>query len=147
MLSLTTSVLTLTAVSVERFFAIVYPLKPRMTPLITSLVVTVTWLMSVAMATPQLVYRQQFELYWKNFHEVWCQEKFPEVYIDTECNTEKLGKKVYYTVQTVVMYFIPIVVMAAAYTIIILKMLFHKAPGRKVMLSSHERSKQKVNKI
>ena len=144
-LALTASVLTLTSVSVERFVAIVLPLKPRLKPLATSIIITVTWLISIAIATPQLIYRQQLEMYWKDFHEVWCQEQFPEVYIDKDCNTEKTGKKIYYMVQIVVMYFIPIVVMVVAYTLVILKMVFYKTPGQRRKLSTREMSKQKVS--
>ena len=144
-LSVTESVLTLTAVSVERFFAIVYPLKRRMNALATLIVIAVTWLLSTAMASPQLVYRKQYELYWKNYHEIWCTASFPKVYIDSECNTDRVGRKAYYMVQTVVMFFIPILIMVATYTIIIMKMVFRKVPGRRVTMSSQEKAKKKVN--
>ena len=144
MLSVTESVLTLTVVSVERFLAIVFPLKPRMNTLVTLVIIGVTWLLSFAMASPQLVYRRQYKLYWKNYHEVWCTETFPKMYIDTDCNTQEIGKKAYYMVQSVVMFFIPILIMAVTYTLIILKMLFRKTPGRRSRVSSHDKAKKKV---
>lgn len=144
MLSVTESVLTLTAVSVERFFAIVYPLKPRMSTVMTSVVVAVTWLLSAAIASPQLVYRRQYEIYWKNYHEVWCAENFPKIYIDRDCSTEEVGKKIYYMVQSVVMFFIPIFIKAVTYTVIIVSMVFRKPPGRRVRLSLQEKMKKKV---
>ena len=145
MLSVTESVLTLTVVCVERFLAIVFPLKPRMNTLVTLVIIGVTWLLSIAMASPQLVYRRQYELYWKNYHAVWCTAAFPKMIIDTECNTEEIGKKAYYMVQSTVMFFIPILIMVVTYSLIILKMIFRRIPGRRSRISSHDKAKKKVN--
>lgn len=143
---MTSSVLTLTAISVERFFAIVFPLKRYKTPVTTTVVVCLNWLVSTGMALPHLIVRRTFEYYWANRHEIWCDEVWPQVYIDTDCHTEMKGRDIYYTTVCVVMYFIPILVMVCAYTVIVIKMIVGKRPGSLVVTSKEiqDKSRRKV---
>lgn len=147
MLAVTSSVLTLTAISVERFFAIVFPLRQYKTPVITTVVVCTNWLLSVGMALPHLIVRRTFEYYWANRHEVWCDEVWPQVYTDSDCHTKMPGRVVYYTIVCIVMYFIPIFVMVCAYTMIVIKMLMRQRPGSLVITSREiqDRSRRKVS--
>lgn len=128
-MAVTSSVLNLMSISVERFFAIVFPLKKQKTPLVTVIVVCINWLISIGMALPHLIVRRTFEYYWADRHEVWCDEVWPKIYTDTDCHTKMPGRVVYYTIVCVVMYFIPILVMVCAYTIIVIKMVMRKRPG------------------
>ena len=69
-MSVTSSVLTLTCISVERFFAIVFPLKFTKSPIIIASAVSAIWLLSIGIAVPQLVVRRRFEYFWKDRHQV-----------------------------------------------------------------------------
>ena len=89
---MTASVLTLTAISVERFAAIVFPLKARWTACTNAIIIAVTWLLAAAVASPHLFVRHMYEQHWKDRHEVWCAEEWPQVYKDEDCNTWEPGK-------------------------------------------------------
>lgn len=146
MLAVTSSVLTLTAISVERFFAIVFPLKHRLTPVFTVAVIMAIWTISAGMASPHLIVRRRFEYYWSNRHEIWCEEVWPKVYIDKECHTKAPGRIIYYTVVCVVMYFIPVLIMLCAYTVILVKLVLRKRPGTLVTVTkqAQDRCRRKV---
>ncbi|GIY61578.1 g_PROTEIN_RECEP_F1_2 domain-containing protein [Caerostris darwini] len=55
---LTASVLTLSAISCDRFIAIIFPLHVRITKQRTSVVISAIWMVSVAVAIPFLVIRK-----------------------------------------------------------------------------------------
>ena len=145
-LAVTSSVLTLTAISVERFFAIVFPLKRRLSPLFAFIVIVTNWILSVAMASPHLVVRKQFEYYWADRHEIWCEEVWPQVYIDEDCNFDMPGRTIYYTLVSVVMFFIPIAIMLFAYSLILIKLMIWKRPGTVITVTrqAQDRSRKKV---
>ncbi|XP_060578178.1 neuropeptide FF receptor 2-like isoform X2 [Ruditapes philippinarum] len=145
MLAVTSSVLTLTAISVERFVAILFPLKRRLTPLFAFIIIVTNWVLSVAIASPHLVVRKQFEYFWADRHEIWCEEVWPQVYTN-DCKMDMPGKTIYYTILSVVMFFIPIVVMLFAYTLILVKLLIRKRPGTVITVTkqAQDRSRKKV---
>ncbi|XP_025076431.1 QRFP-like peptide receptor isoform X1 [Pomacea canaliculata] len=147
--SVTASVLTLTAISLERFMAIVFPLKARWTSAVNVASIVTTWLLSVAVASPHLFVRRQFQQTWRDRQEVWCDEQWAKEYRDKDCNTWEPGKVAYYSVEGIVMYFLPVLVMIIAYTIIGVKLLTRKAPG--ILITStafaQEKAKRKVIKM
>lgn len=49
------SVLTLTAISLERYYAIVHPLRLRATPSRTRLIIVAIWVISAVLIVPELV--------------------------------------------------------------------------------------------
>ena len=142
----TSSVLTLTVISVERFLAIVFPFKARWSTFHTAIIVTGTWFLSASVACPQLVVRRVSEYQWKDRNEVICDEVWPRVYRDSTCNTYQPIKLAYYIVGGVVMYFVPIVVMVTAYSIITMRLIKRKVPGTLASASSsaQDRKKRKV---
>ncbi|XP_052261870.1 neuropeptide FF receptor 2-like isoform X2 [Dreissena polymorpha] len=147
--AVTSSVLTLTAIAVERFFAIVFPLRKRKSPCITVVVLVTNWLVAVGIAMPHLIVRRRYEYYWKDRHQIWCEENWPKVYVNRNCSIVMPGRRIYYTLVTSVLYFIPIFVMLCAYTIIVIKMLLRKRPGTQVNSSRQlqEKSRKKVIKM
>ncbi|GIY72039.1 g_PROTEIN_RECEP_F1_2 domain-containing protein [Caerostris darwini] len=58
MTCLTASVLTLSAISCDRFIAIIFPLHVRITKQRTSVVISAIWMVSVAVAIPFLIIRK-----------------------------------------------------------------------------------------
>ncbi|XP_071107735.1 QRFP-like peptide receptor [Haliotis cracherodii] len=148
-LSVTSSVLTLTVISVERFMAIVFPFRAKWSSLVTGLVIVLTWCVSTMIASPHLWIRQQFKWQWKDRLEIWCEEVWPKIYKNEECETYQPGKLIYYSVEGVVMYFVPIAVMIGAYSVIAIKLCLRKAPGTLIgsTATAQERSKRKVIKM
>ncbi|GBL74236.1 hypothetical protein AVEN_80167-1, partial [Araneus ventricosus] len=85
---LTASVLTLSAISCDRFIAIIFPLHVRITKQRTSVVISIIWLVSVAVATPFLLIRK-YKTYQVNFRSF-----LEEIYsfftrMFTSCDTSK----------------------------------------------------------
>jgi len=145
-LAVTCSVLTLTVISIERFFAIVFPLRGKMSTTVMSVSIGLCWLVSAGIASPHLSIRKHIVYNWKDREEIFCTEAWPKYYINKDCESGEPGRKIYYTVEGVVMYFIPVVVMIAAYTVISLKLVLRKAPGNNVRstTSSQDRTRKKV---
>ncbi|GFO12465.1 neuropeptide ff receptor 2 [Plakobranchus ocellatus] len=149
-LAVTASVLTLMVIAVERFLAVLMPFKGHFSPFVTGCAIAVVWVVAIGTAAPQLAVRRQFKIHWLNRVDIWCAEDWPEYYIDSECNTEAPGKEIYYIIEAIVMYFLPIGVMVFAYSAIAYKLLFTKHAGNAPAdgkLSAHDRAKRKVTKM
>lgn len=142
----TSSTLTLMVISADRLVAIVFPLRSRLSPLLTGMVIGLTWLISIGTALPQLIVMEQKELFWKNRHEVWCEESWPRVYVNEDCDVTEPGRKVYYTVYVVVIYFLSVVFMVAAYSLIMVTIVTRKLPGAVTdsIVAAQDKSKRKV---
>ena len=74
-----TSIFILLSISLDRFFAIVYPLKAHRSRLRCVVAVSSVWLVSVVIAAPNLVYHQLYEVEYLNWVERWCAESWPKV--------------------------------------------------------------------
>lgn len=119
--SVTLSVLTLTSISFERFMAIVFPVKGKLSLRGIYLLIILSWLLSLGIASPQLFIRELVVMQFRNRDDIVCQERWTKYYTDT-CGTVEPGRRIYYTVEAVVMYIVPAIVMVIAYTIIVGKL-------------------------
>ena len=105
MLFLTASVLFMAVIAGERFFAIVFPLKARLTrPYQHVVVVVVTWTAAVLVALPELFVREMYQLFWLDHHEVWCSEEWPKYARMDQANSSHClydypQRQIYYTFQ------------------------------------------------
>ncbi len=102
------------------------------------------------------MYRKQYKRVWKNHVEIWCSDAWPRFYKTrpgTSCviSIEEPLKKIYYTIISLVLFFIPIVIMLFCYSLIIRKLgqtkilkYIRKNSSEKELLN---RRKQKVNII
>ncbi|XP_025082971.1 neuropeptide FF receptor 2-like isoform X2 [Pomacea canaliculata] len=77
--AITSSVLTLTVISVERFVAIVFPLRPGFTLRSTGAAIVAVWIVACAIAAPQLHVRYVQEVKWRNRHVIQCLERWPSI--------------------------------------------------------------------
>ncbi|XP_061182415.1 QRFP-like peptide receptor [Saccostrea echinata] len=145
--ALTSSVLTLTIISLERFQAIVFPLRRKMSHRAAMVAISCSWIVSVGTAFPYLLVKKQIEMQFSDFLRIQCKEKWPSYYTESSgngtCETEEPGKKLYYTLTFIIMYVIPILVMGITYTIISITLVNRKGPGGKAT-SSIDKARKKV---
>ncbi|XP_013785416.2 tachykinin-like peptides receptor 99D [Limulus polyphemus] len=153
MTCLTSSVLTLTAISCDRFVAILFPFRARITKQRTGVVITVIWLVALAVATPFLVYREYFQIQWKDFSQAHCDESWPPSMDYDEslqkCVTTYPSKQLYYTFVAVILFFLPVAIMTTAYFLIIWRLWVSEVPGERnpVNVEVQHRSKKRVIKL
>ncbi|XP_015926520.1 QRFP-like peptide receptor isoform X2 [Parasteatoda tepidariorum] len=133
MVCLTTSVLTLSAISCDRFVAIMFPLHVRITKQRTSKVMTIIWIISSVVSIPFLIVKQHNVFQFKNFLETKCSEEWPlkTFYSDEKdtCDYYNSYRFPYYLTVSVTLYFLPIFLMIMAYSLIIWKLWISEVPG------------------
>ena len=155
MTCLTSSVFTLSAISCDRFIAILYPLEARfrVTKQRTGIIIVCIWITSILASLPFLFMRKHYEFKWKNFVETNCGESWPAsvVYdpLTKTCFTSHPTKKVYYTFVTIALFFVPLIVISAAYTCIAYKLWANVMPGEQseANVIAQDRAKKKVIKM
>ncbi|CAH1242643.1 TACR2 [Branchiostoma lanceolatum] len=118
-ISITSSVVMLTVIAIDRFYAIIFPLKARITETNTAAVISTVWLISCAVNVPLLVVSEQKQWQWDDgVLEIWCAEKW-----------DQHQKAIYTSVLFVVLYAIPLVVMMVAYFLLARKLWRTTSPG------------------
>ncbi|OWF50290.1 Substance-P receptor [Mizuhopecten yessoensis] len=147
-LSLVASVLSLTLIAYDRFFGIVFALRAHMTEKRARTSLILIWLSALAVALPVLLYRKLNVRHWSDHVEQWCDDEFPTwtTTVDNVTVTEQTSRTAYYVVVSVVLYFVPIIVMTFAYSIIIMKLWISTIPGEIVdkRVEVQARTKRKV---
>lgn len=119
-LSFASSVLTLTAIAVNRFFAVFFPLKmPAISGPLTSIGIGVIWLVSIAIASPMLYAQKVIE----EDCGVQCKEQWSPAF-DGETSP-----KIYTLVLLISLYVVPLVVITILYTAIVRKVWKRQVPG------------------
>lgn len=151
-LSLVSSILTLTLISCDRFFGIVFAMKAHMTERRSTAFVVFIWICAIAVSSPLLVYREQFTRQWLDHLEVWCDDTWPPTRVQDPVSKNwsvlHVSRTVYYSSISTLLYFIPILVMTVAYSLVIWKLWSSKIPGDRIEseVRSHDKIKKKVNK-
>jgi hypothetical protein len=69
-LSLVSSIMTLTFISCDRFFGIVFAMKAHVTERRSCVIIAIIWVAAVGISSPLLIYRQQYERQWMDHLEV-----------------------------------------------------------------------------
>ena len=135
-LSLVSSILTLMLISCDRFFGIIFAMKAHLTERRAHSCLVVVWVCAGAVAAPLLFYRQEFRRKWLDHEEIWCDDTWPPVVtrdaLTGLVSVDHPSKAVYYTFVCVVLFFIPILVMSMAYTMIIWRLWSKRHPGERI---------------
>lgn len=143
------SMFTLLVLAGDRFFAIMYPMKSRVTRRKVSIMLSFVWLLAMAIATPLLFIFYYAERRWKDVNEAFCSEIWPtKVLADGSCDNGLTSKKIYWIIVCAVLNWTPMLFMTVAYTFIVIKLRQHKIVpklGASSQSSIQERSKRKVS--
>ena len=148
MVSVIASVLTLVAVSCDRFIGVMYPFKPRLTTKHCSYCIGAIWLLSLIMALPTFFFRMYSERHWSDFVEQHCDDLgWPTTFIISEdgCGQANSSiKRIYYTAVILTLFFLPLIIMSITYSIMIVKLWRIKEIGESYSQLMIRRKKRKV---
>ena len=114
--SLAASVFSLVAISLDRSFAILFPMKKIMTRNVVRLTITMTWLGALALMIPLMIATKNIQL--EGGERVMCQESWAP-----------MSLKAYITVLIVTAYIIPLIIIALVYCWAGLRLRRRKLPG------------------
>ena len=133
-LSIGASVLTLTVMTFDRYLAIVYTMRRPLSPKITVLAITSTWVISAAVFATELY---KYRLFNDSGHVI-CVSRWVE-------DLQESHKITMYemVLRFVLLYMIPLVSMAILYSRIVLIMWKRKAPGEHIDKNHQHIEKQK----
>lgn len=92
------------------------------------------WICSVGIASPTLIARKLKVRVWLNHTEQWCDDDWPTVSetVGNYTTASMPSRTAYYVSVSVILYFVPMLVMTIAYSIIIVKLWLSKIPGERV---------------
>ncbi|XP_077096986.1 tachykinin receptor 1a isoform X2 [Siphateles boraxobius] len=112
------SIYSMSAIALDRYMAIIHPLKQRMSATQTKVVIGVIWVLAFLLAFPQYYYSDTDQLPGR----VVC-------YIDWPEYTLLDFKKMYFVCVAVLIYFLPLLVMGCAYLVVGLTLWASEIPG------------------
>ncbi|KFQ75628.1 Substance-P receptor, partial [Phaethon lepturus] len=112
------SIYSMTAIALDRYMAIIHPLQPRLSATATKVVIGIIWLLAFLLAFPQGYYSVMEELPGR----LVCLVEWPEH------NTNVYGKT-YHFCMTILIYFLPLLVIGCAYTVVGITLWASEIPG------------------
>ena len=121
--SIVASVWTLVAITCDRFMAVMRPLRSHSTRTKNIVFIVLIWLFSFGIAVPSYMYRRLIRIQWSDYVEAYCDDlDWPVELVEDEHGCSRAtqpGKRIYYTSLIVMMFFVPMLVMVVAYSIVI----------------------------
>ncbi|XP_075680394.1 orexin receptor type 2-like isoform X2 [Dermatophagoides pteronyssinus] len=150
MTCLTSSVLSLSAIACDRYMAIMYPLRTRVTKQRTGIVITCIWIVSLIISIPFYYSRRYETVKWVDYTQTTCMEDWPYTMTYSEndgvCYKKHTMKTFYYTLVTTTLFFVPVLIMITAYSAIILILWGNRLPGEanESNLRHQKKSKRKL---
>ncbi|XP_068776836.1 substance-P receptor [Struthio camelus] len=112
------SIYSMTAIALDRYMAIIHPLQPRLSATATKVVIGVIWLLAFLLAFPQGYYSVTEELPGR----LVCLVAWPE-------HDANAYGKTYHFCMTVLIYFLPLLVIGCAYTVVGITLWASEIPG------------------
>ncbi|KFM73569.1 Neuropeptide Y receptor, partial [Stegodyphus mimosarum] len=117
------SAYTLIAISIDRYIAILYPLRPRMTKLQAKLIIVLVWIVALITPLPTAVLSELA------VHPAWSGENETTRYVCSE-SWESPEQRYYYSMALMILqYFFPMTVLLYTYTRIAIVVWGNKPPG------------------
>ena len=151
MVSVVASVLTLTAVSCDRFIGIMYPFRRLLTSKKSIYCISMIWSVSGLVALPIFFYRTYTERHWSDFVQRQCDDTgWPKSFAKDEqgcvVKVTRPAKRAYYTGVIFFLFFLPIVVISLTCTIMIRKLSQEESIGESYPHLMIQQKKKKVFK-
>ncbi|GFS09649.1 neuropeptide FF receptor 2 [Elysia marginata] len=136
---------TMMAIAGDRFFAIVFPFKARVTQSKVKVVLAIVWLCAISISIPPLVFYRYFERRWKDYTETFCTDIWPA----HNCDYGVRAERVYWTVVVAVLNWLPMLMMTINYSVIIHRLSFMRVAhtGSDTMTALQKRSARRVVKM
>ncbi|XP_077999590.1 substance-P receptor-like [Glandiceps talaboti] len=133
------NILTLTAVGFDRYFAVMYPLKVRVTKNRTKIVFLIVWVTALTLGTIQTVFVRVEERYYNSEAIYFCTESFPDYKFAK-------GYEIFMLVTT---YIVPLCILCYTYCSVGIRLWGRTIPGNAdhVRDQSQARAKKKVIKM
>ncbi|KAJ7328552.1 hypothetical protein OS493_024468 [Desmophyllum pertusum] len=117
-LSIVASIFTLVVIALDRFFAVVYPLKRPSVIRNISVVSTVIWVLSILSTSPYLYYYKALLLQNGNYH---C-------FVSWELDSWD-ASRIYFSFVFISLYAVPLFIIAVFYSIMSFKLWIRRIPG------------------
>ncbi|XP_059147523.1 trissin receptor-like [Physella acuta] len=118
---------TMMAIAGDRFFAIVFPLKARVTQRKVRLVTAMVWVCAVSIGVPPLLFYTYTERQWSNYRETFCHDVWPVMVLsDGSCDNGILAERIFWAVVIAALNWIPMLIMTLIYTVIIHRLRFSR---------------------
>ncbi|KAM6395670.1 substance-P receptor [Rhynochetos jubatus] len=112
------SIYSMTAIALDRYMAIIHPLQPRLSATATKVVIGIIWLLAFLLAFPQGYYSVMEELPGR----LVCLVEWPE-------HSTNVYGKTYHFCMTILIYFLPLLVIGCAYTVVGITLWASEIPG------------------
>ena len=113
---------TLVAISIDRYAAIVHPLRPKMTKHQACIVIAIIWVLSVLIPLPTAITSKVHQYQNDSRAPYFCEEVWENI----------TAQSTYNAILLLVQYFIPLVLLVFTYGRIILVLWIKKTPGEAV---------------
>ncbi|XP_072334868.1 substance-K receptor [Scyliorhinus torazame] len=131
------AIYSMTAIALDRYIAIIHPLKPRLSSSSTKLVIGIIWLLALALAFPQCFYARIVQAE----NRVICIVDWPE-------DVGGQHQLTYQLVVIVLTYLIPLMVMGVTYTKVGITLWASEIPGDSTQrYREHLNAKRKIVKM
>lgn len=124
-LTVNVSILTLAVVSLDRYRAVIHPLKPRCSRKVANIIMALVWLFSLVAALPAAVVFRVIFVAQTDGVKAFCYPNFPTLLGVDLGPPYRLGL-------VIVQYFFPLLIICYAYICIIHRIWLTKAPGHAV---------------
>ncbi|NXK55705.1 NK1R protein, partial [Chauna torquata] len=112
------SIYSMTAIALDRYMAIIHPLQPRLSATATKVVIGVIWVLAFLLAFPQGYYSVMEKLPGR----LVCLVAWPE-------HSTNVYGKTYHFCMTILIYFLPLLVIGCAYTVVSITLWASEIPG------------------
>lgn len=153
MVSLVASVLSLSAVSCNRYFGIMHPLRAKTASGKSYVfIIPIIWTISLIVSLPSFIYRTYREVKWSDYTVRTCDDfGWPVELVRDERNCPlriQTAKRFYYTTVILFLFFLPIFIMSITYSFITKKLWTNETVGEiKVQMNRHSKGLKKRKKV